>query len=226
MKLFENFLPVLTLAFSLVGQEPVKTFESTMINRDKPFGSQVALSYSGSVKSSGMNQLIGIVVDIDTTVGVRYEVVMGSNSHIAIFYKFSDPHQTVLYNFNTHKSKVIKPDGPADSDPNVDVIGTETVNAYSCTHLQHGGGTDEVSDYWMTPKLPGFSKLVNTLKKIDINLPAQAFSGTIFNWGGLVKWTVHFIDKQNGQTVDLELHLRDANTNVRLPAKWFDVPSK
>ena len=67
---------------------------------------------------------------------------------------------------------------------------TETVNNYPCTHLQHGGGTNEVSDYWMSPNVPGFSKLVNTLKTISPNLPALAFSGTVFNWGGLVKWTV------------------------------------
>ena len=73
---------------------------------------------------------------------------------------------------------------------NVEVIGNETVNSYLCTHLQHGEGTDEVSDYWMSPNVPGFSKLVNTLKTISPGLPALAFSGTIFNWGGLVKWTV------------------------------------
>jgi len=224
MKLFENFLPVLTIAFCLMRQEPAKTLESNIINCDKPLGSQVALSYSGSIKSSRINELIGIAVQIDTTIGVRYEVVMGSNSHIGIFYKFSSPYQTVVYNFNTHKSEVIKPNGSADSDPNVDVIGTENVNSYSCTHLQHGGGTNEVSDYWMTKELPGFSKLVNTLKAINTNLPAQAFNGTIFNWGGLVKWTVHDVDKQSGQTIDLELHLREANTHVKLPAKIFDVP--
>jgi len=226
MKPFMNLLLFMPIVLGSVGHKPVETKESRIINRDKPFGSRVALSYSGSVTSSGMKELIGIVVDIDTTIGVRYEVVMGSNSHVAIFYKFSVPYQTVLYNFNTHKATVIKSSASADADANVDVIGAETIDSFSCTHLQHGAGTDEVSDYWMTPQLPGFSKLVNTLRTINTNLPAQAFNGTIFNWGGLVKWTVHFVDKQNGQTVDLELHLRDANTHVRFVSKWFDVPSK
>src|SRR6476659_8285469 len=163
MKLFGNFFPLLAIVFGLAGNGSVDTFGSSSINRDKPFGSQVELQYSGCVNSNEWQGFIVIAFYIDTTIGVRYEVVMGSNSHVAIFYKFSVPYQTVLYNFNTHKSSVIKASGSADSDPNVDVIGTETVNTYSCTHLQHGAGTDEMSDYWMSPKLPGFAKLVNTL---------------------------------------------------------------
>jgi hypothetical protein len=76
----------------------------------------------------------------------------------------------------------------------------------------------------MSPNVPGFSKLVNTLKTISPGLPALAFSGTIFNWGGLVKWTENFVAQ--GQTMHMELHLQEANTDIILPSKTFDVPSK
>jgi len=228
MKLFQCFSPVLAIAFSLARHEPTEPFESRIINLVKPFGSQITLSYEGTMTSNAKQGLIGIKVYIDTTIGVRYEVsttMTGPYSHVAIFYKFSKPDQTVLYNFVTRKSFVNRGSGSPDS-ANVEVVGTETMNSYSCTHLQHGGGTNEVSNYWMSTKLPGFSKLVNTLKKINPDLPALAFNGTIFNWGGLVKWTVHSVDKESGQTVDLELHLQEADTNVTLSAKTFDVPSK
>ena len=100
-----------------------------------------------------------------------------------------------LYNFITHKSTVNKNDGSPDSDPKVAVIGNETIDNYPCTHLQHGG-TDEVSDYWMSPKVPGVSKLLNTLKTMNPDLPALAFSGAIYKWGGLVKWTSNFVDQR------------------------------
>lgn len=228
-KPFKNLLLVLAI---VLGSSPARPFEAVgigTINGNNPFAGQIELTYEGTVTSNQTKGLLGIKVYIDTTIGVRYEVsntITGSYSHVAIFYKFSKPDQTIVYNFITGKSFVNKASGPKDSDPNVDVVGNETVNTYSCTHLQHGGGTSEVSDYWMTPQLPGFSKLVNTLKKINPDMTAMAFSGTIFNWGGLVKWTVHFVDKQSGQTVNLELHLTEANTHVRLSAKTFDVPSK
>jgi len=220
MKHFKISLLVLAIALSSSRPKLAETSGTGMIS-----GRQITLSYQGSLTSSEGNGLIGIVVYIDTTIGVRYEMTNGF-SHIAIFYKFSIPYQTVFYNFNTHKSEVIKANGSTDSDPNVDVIGTENVSSYSCTHLQHGGGTNEVSDYWMSPNIPGFSKLVNALKRINPGMPALAFSGTIFNWGGLVKWKVYDVDKQSGQTINLELHLSNANTKVNLPAQTWDVPTK
>jgi hypothetical protein len=189
-------------------------------------GSQALLEYTGSL--SGMYAFnIGIQVAIDTTIGVRYEVTFENGtsvmSHVAIFYKFSSPYQTVLYNFRTHKSTVNKNGGSSDPDANVDIIGNATVDNYLCTHLQHGAGTDQVSDYWMSPNVPGFSKLINTLKTISPDLPALAFSGTIFNWGGLVKWTENFVAK--GQTMHMELNLLEANTDITLPSSTFDLPS-
>ena len=181
-------------------------------------GNQAQLEYIGTV-SNGYS--LGVQVAIDTTIGVRYEFTMQNGvtvlDHVAIFYKFSDPHRSVLYNFLNHKSHVIQYGGISDSDPNVEVVGKENIDSFPCTHLQHGGGTDEISDYWMSPTLPGFSKLVSALKAIN---EALAFSGTIFNWGGLVKWTI------TSKTINMELHLIEANTDVELPASIFNVPSK
>src|SRR4030095_5723025 len=228
MKIFKTCLPLLAIALSSLSPRPSEISGSRVVNGNTPFGSQVILSYVGSMSATGMaEQPIGIMVYIDTTIGVRYEVSInraGPDSHVGIFYKFSKPYQTVVYNFNTHKSFVNKGNGSSDSDPNLDVIGKETVNGYVCTHLQNGGGTKRVTDYWMSTKLPGFSKLVNTLKTINPDLPGMAFNGTIFNWGGLVKWRANAAEEKG--TVSLELNLREANTDVTLSAKTFDVPSK
>ena len=180
-------------------------------------GNQALLEYIGTV-SNGVS--LGVQVSIDTSIGVRYEVTWQNGaaviSHVAIFYKFSNPYQSVLYNFVTHKSHVIQYGGSSDSNPDVDVVGKETIDSFPCTHLQHGGGTDEVSNYWMSPTVPGFSKLVNALKAIN---SAFSFSGTIFNWGGLVRWTII------SNTGNMELHLIEANTDVTLQPKTFEVPT-
>jgi hypothetical protein len=228
MKRLKNFLLLLPLVLSSMNLRPSETLGNRIVHNNKDSGKQALLEYTGSVSGSMVAYNIGIQVAIDTTIGVRYEVTFERGtavmSHVAIFYKFSSPYQSVLYNFLTHKSMVNKGGGSTDSDANVDVIGNETVNTYLCTHLQHGGGTHHVSDYWMSPNVPGFSKLINTLKTISPNLPALAFSGTIFNWGGLVKWTENSVDE--GQTMHMELHLREANTDIILSSKTFDVPSK
>jgi len=227
MKPLKNFLAVLPIVLGSASMRPTEMSGNRIAHSNKDYGNQALIAYVGSV--TGMYAFsIGITVYMDTTIGVRYEVTFEKGtavtSHVAIFYKFSSPFQSITYNFLTHKSTVNKNGGSPDSDPNVDVIGNETVDNYLCTHLQHGGGTDEVSDYWMSPNVPGFSKLVNTLKTISPGLPALAFSGTIFNWGGLVKWTENFVAQ--GQTMHMELTLQEANTDIVLPSKTFDVPSK
>ena len=77
----------------------------------------------------------------------------------------------------------------------------------------------------MSPRVPGVSMLLNTLKTMNPNLPALVFSGAIYKWGGLVRMTSSFVDPK-GQTMSMELHLREANTDITLPSKTFDVPSK
>jgi len=219
-KPLKNFLLVFATVLSSSHPKSSETSGTRIIG-----GKQITLAYQGSITTSEGNGLIGVVVYIDTTIGVRYEMTNGI-SHIAIFYKFSVPYQTVLYNFNTHKSEVVKANGSKDSGQELDLIGTENVSGYSCTHLQHGGGTNEVWDYWMSPNIPGFSKLVNALKRINPGMPALAFNGTIFNSGGLVRWKIYSVDKQSGETINLELHLTSANTKVHLPATTWEVPAK
>ena len=227
MNRFKNLLLVLPILLGSASMEPSEMSGNRIVHNNKDSGKQALLEYTGSV--SGMVAYnIGIQVAIDTTIGVRYEVTFERGtavmSHVALFYKFSSPYQSVLYNFLTHKS-IVKNGGSPDSDANVDVIGNETVDTYLCTHLQHGGGTHDVDDYWMSPNVPGFSKLINTLKTISPGLPALAFSGTVFNWGGLVKMTKNAVE-QNGETMNAELHLQEANTDITLPSSTFDVPSK
>jgi hypothetical protein len=227
MKPLKFFLLLLPIVLGSASLGPSETLGNRIAHSNKVYGNQALLEYVGNLSGMfGFN--IGIQVAIDTTIGVRYEVTFEKGtavtSHIAIFYKFSSPFQSITYNFLTHKSTVNKNGGSPDSDPNVEVIGNATVGNYLCTHLQHGGGTNEVSDYWMSPNVPGFSKLVNTLKTISPDLPALAFSGTIFNWGGLVKWTENFVAE--GESMHMELHLKEANTDIRLPSKTFEVPSQ
>jgi len=198
-----------------------------IVHNNKDSGKQALLEYVGSVTGK-FGYVIGIQVMIDTSVGIRYElnikreVVIG---HVAIFYKFSSPFQTITYNFITHESTVNKSGGAPNSDPKVVVLGNETLDTFMCTHLQHGAGANAVTDYWMSPKVPGVSMLLNTLKTMNPNLPALVFSGAIFKWGGLVRMTSNFVDPK-GQTMSMELHLQEANTDIILPSKVFDVPSK
>ena len=126
MKPLKNFLLLLPIVFGSTSLRPSETLGNKIVHNNKSNGKQALLAYIGSV--SGMYAMsIGIQVAIDTTIGVRYEVTFEKGtavmSHVAIFYKFSNPYQTVLYNFLTHKSTVNKNGGSQDSDANVEVIG-------------------------------------------------------------------------------------------------------
>ena len=223
MKSFKNFLMLLLIVLSSATLKPSKV-PGNRINYNKRLAARVVLDYNGSV--TGVKSMsIGIEVTIDTLVGVRYEVKLSGaiSSHTALFYKFSNPHQTIFYNFMTHKSFVNKDNGSPDSDANVDVIGKETVGGYACTHLQHGAGTNEITDYWMSSRIPGFLELINSLKTISAGLPAMAFNGTIFHWGGLVKMKIIDSDPKMGQ-MTMDLHLANARINTPLPLNTFDVP--
>ena len=138
-----------------------------------------------------INLDIGVTVYIDTTIGFRYEVafVKGTRvlSHVALFYRFLNPNQSVLYDFRTHQSTLNNSGGVSPGyDTKVYVVGNDGVNGtlvnasragFACTHLRQT--VDKaVSDYWMSPRVPGFSKIVNTLKPINTRLPALAFAMT------------------------------------------------
>src|SRR6185295_14587637 len=150
MKRFKIFLLLFPIVLGSADVKPPRILDKRTHNNDR-LAARVVLDYSGKVTGQ-YNMGIGIEVTIDTLVGVRYEVTMTGaiNSHMALFYKFTNPKQTIFYNFITHKSYVNKESNSPDSDPNVAVIGTEAIGAYSCTRLQHGAGTHEISDYWMS----------------------------------------------------------------------------
>jgi len=222
---FKNFLVSLPIILSSAAPKLSKVADSGGIHSSKNLAARVVLNYKGSV-TGAYSMVMGIEVTIDTLVGVRYEVTLTGaiNSHMALFYKFSNPKQTIFYNFITHKSYVNKESGSPDSDPNVAVIGTEAIGAYSCTHLQHGAGTHEISDYWMSSQIPGFSELMNALKNINANLPGMAFNGTIFRWGGLVKMKIVGMEEKGNLTMNL--HLDNAKINIPLRSDTFEVPSQ
>jgi hypothetical protein len=226
---FKNFLLLLPIFLSSVEPKSSKVPDNGAVRISKSLAARVVLDYNGSV-TGAESMWMRIEVTIDTLVGVRYEVKLTRGgsvfSHVALFYKFSNPQQAIFYNFITHKSTVSKDKGSPDSDANVDVVGKETVSAYACTHLQHGAGTNEITDYWMSQQRHGFLELTNSLKTISAGLPAMAFNGTIFHWGGLVKMKIIDTDPKTGKTLNMDLHLANARINIPLPLNTFEVPSK
>lgn len=201
--------------------------------------SQAQFSYVGNVNEAGGGGKaiylgLGVSVAIDTTIGLRYELFAGDNMvHTATYYKFSNPTQAVMYSYKTHKSSIIYYTNVTDSDPGVEVVGKDYQHVGSkysdsllCTHLQHGAGTNEVTNYWMSPYLPGFSQLANTLNHISPLLASRAFSGNVFRWGGLVRWTIDYLNPKTGETFNMELHLEYVNPNPMLQPSTFEVPTK
>jgi hypothetical protein len=76
----------------------------------------------------------------------------------------------------------------------------------------------------MSTQVPGFGELTGALEAISAGLPAMAFNGTIFKWGGLVKMKI--VDTDPKATLNMDLHLQNAKINIPLPLNTFDVPSK
>ena len=187
----------------------------------------ILLVYTGSM-SGAVNIEIGIHLEIDSSVGVRYEVVFerGSNvlSHIAVFYKYSDPNETIYYNFLTHQSHANKCCGSASDGSNVTVVGQDVIGSYSCTHLQGvTSSANDAEDYWVSPKVPGYTRLVNILNNLGVS--EMAFNGTIFQWGGLVKLKHRFTDPKSGKYQNADINLSEVNSTMNFPATDFDVPS-
>lgn len=225
MKQFKFLLLLLSIAFYSAGKGVLKG----KMKNDLPKGNGVLLVYTGSLNSPMMNMNISVGIEIDSSIGVRYDAVFlrGSNvlSHMAIFYKFSKPKRSVYYNYLTHKSEVLSNSGETGGDPQVTVIGNEVMRSYSCTHLQYKDD-DETDDYWMSKQVPGFLKLMNVLKNISPDLPGLAINGTVFQWGGVVKFTHKSVNGTTGQTVNVSLQLTEVNSTMNFPASDFDVPSK
>ncbi len=229
MKQFKILLLLLSIALYSAGQGVPKQPKHTKIGMKK--GNGVLLVYTGGTTSGPVNMSTGIHIEIDSLVGVKYEVVYerGSSvtSHVAIFYKFSKPDQCVYYNYLTHKSKILITGGKTGGDMQVTVVGKEVIDSFSCTHLQHKG-ENAAEDYWMSKQVPGYLKLINILKSINSDLPGMAINGTILQWGGLVKMksTFHGETKKQKLTGSGSLQLMEANPDMNFPSSDFDVPSK
>ena len=204
---------------------PGKPYDnSALLPKHASFSKTALLAYIGSIKGPTANFTIGVHVIMDSTIGLRYDIAfeVGQKvlSHIAFFYKFSNPYQMVYYNYLNHKTEVIK-GGGSGNDPDLVVVGTEKIDSFSCTHL-YVGNKHESHHYWMSTSIPGFCQLANKLYSIDPGLELMAINQTIFNWGGLVRVKTSSTD--NGQTTTLELNLAEANTNLVFKPSEFEVP--
>lgn len=187
-------------------------------------GNGVLLVYTGNINGT-LSVNIGIHVEIDSSVGVRYDVVFekGSNvmSHVALFYKFSDPLKTVIYNFVTHKSTVNTCCGSSGGGSNLKIVGNDLIDSFSCTHLQGVNNSVEGEEnYWVSTQVPGYLKLLKILNNISPGLQQMFVNGNIFQWGGLVKLS----HTSNGQEY-ANVRLVEANSTMTFPTGDFDVPS-
>ena len=187
----------------------------------------VKLVYGGIMHGAGIDVNVGINVEMDTSIGIRYEVKydLGVKSHTAFYYKFSNPHQVIRYDFNKHNAEVIKEGGSA-KEPVVSVVGKDVIKNYSCTHLNHQNDDGNATqDYWMSPAVPGFAQVAHVLNGIDPSLKQMIINQTIFNWGGLVELHMKAVEK-GGQTVTFNLYLSSAQSGIPINLADFDPPSK
>jgi hypothetical protein len=187
-------------------------------------GYGILLVYAGTMKGA-INLNINMHVEIDSSVGVRYELAFdrGGNvmAHTALFYKFSDPQETILYNFLTHESTNNYCCGSSDDASNVKVVGNDIVDSLPCTHLQGINNSESgAEDYWVSTAVPGYSKLLTILNSVSPGLQQMVISGTIFEYGGLVKMTQNVHNRESA-----EVHLMEADSTMTFPATDFDVPS-
>jgi hypothetical protein len=188
-------------------------------------GRTVLLEYTGSLSSIYANFTIGAQLSLDTSIGFRYDITFEKGdkvlSHDAVFYKFSNPHQTIFYNYLNHK-KEVNQEKPGDPNNNVTVVGKEIIDSFSCTHLQHQSSQGS-EDYWMSKSVPGFSQLSQVLNHLDAGLMAS-LNETIFNWGGLVR--IRMVDTAPGAQTTMVLNLIEAETDVLFQRNTFEVPTK
>ncbi|HEY1871977.1 MAG TPA: hypothetical protein VGG71_13025, partial [Chitinophagaceae bacterium] len=168
MKQIKVVLVLLLVALSSASQGIPKQPPKVRIKT----GNGVRLEYVGALTGM-MSMNIGIQVEIDSTIGFRYEVTFERGTsvlgHTAIFYKFSAPDQTIIYNFLNHEVSVNKESNENSKNFDVAVLGNATIDSLICTHLQHTYDKG-ASDYWMSPNLPGFSQLTNAVNKISSGL--------------------------------------------------------
>jgi len=219
----KNFF-LLIVPLTLCSMHPIN---SNTHRKHAPDGTKdyptAVLKYSGTIEGYA-NVNVGIRVVLDTSIGLRYEVTYSGpvTSHVAIFYKFDKPYQTIFYNYLKHTSKVIKKEGSAN-EPDVSIIGKETISNYACTHLQHSN-ENETQDYWMSTSVPGFKQVSNVLNRIDASLKIMVINQSIFNWGGLVKLKMKAVEK-GGQSTTFTLNLVSAQAGIPVNLAEFEVPT-
>lgn len=215
MKQLKFFFLLLPLSFGIGHKVP-----DEILKRAKDNG--VLLVYSGTIEAMD----IAIHLEIDSLVGVRYDVVLekGNNvlSHVALFYRFSDPQKTVLYNFGTHQSITNNCCGTTGGDAKWVPVGTGGVDNYNCTHVQNVHyNQNQAEDYWVSTDVPGYSLLLKILNNISPAYKEMFIDSQIFKWGGLVKMTI----ASGGQMI-AGINLSEANPAMHFPATDFNVPSK
>lgn len=204
------------------------------------------LKYTGSIKGSfagddvtyqdyNVNLDIGIELIFDSSIGLRGDFtfvtsINGKNvmTHNALFYKFSKPYQTIFYSYNNRTTEVTQQAGVdpnPGNDENLKWVGTANIDSFSCIILNHKTGKTGEENYWMSTSVPGFKQLCQILKSIDPSLMSP-ITGTVFNYGGLVRMTMNETT-QNGQATAV-LNLTEAQTDLkfRLRPSDFEVPTK
>ena len=184
----------------------------------------VSLKYGGLMHSPEADVNVGIAVEVDTSIGIRYEVTfdLGMSSHIALFYKFSNPHQLIHYNYLTHKTSVIKTGGSSKKEDLLEV-GTDVIKNYSCTHLHHEN-ENETQDYWMSHSVPGIAQIARGLNNIDPSFKIMAIDETLFKYGGLVQLKMKSV-MNKGQVATFNLYLNSAQAGIPINLADFDPPS-
>lgn len=224
MKPFNNLL-LLPFAFYMTTFLGNKHGSHSTAAKHATSSKKVSLVYVGS-RTGKVNIDLGIRIEMDTSIGMRYDVTVKQGtavlSHVGFFYKFSTPHQSIMYNYATHTATTNDWGGYNARDQKLAAIGKEQIDNYSCTQLQQEN-THTVTDYWMSQTLPGFSQFANILSKLDPGMKAMPINGTIFDWGGLVRMKGVFSTEKVTSTFTLTLE--EVNTDPDFPSKYFDVPS-
>jgi hypothetical protein len=217
----KSFLVIALLALCSAGSKT--HLEKRLPANRTANGKTVLLEYTGSLSSIYANFTIGAQLSLDTSIGFRYDITFQKGdkvlSHDAVFYKFSNPHQTIFYNYLNHK-KEVNQEKPGDPNTNVTVVGKETIDSFSCTHLRHHSGQGS-EDYWMSKSVPGFSQLSQVLNHLDAGLMAS-LNETIFNWGGLVR--IRMVDSAPSSQTTMVLNLIEAETGLEFQPSTFEVP--
>ena len=199
-------------------------------------GRGVLLAYSGSFVQEDIGKLeVGYHVEMVSDVGIRWDIVIEKGdmvmSHQAIFYKFSSPDQTILYDFIRKQSKINGSSSTNGGDDGITELGEVKIDSFTCTHLEYKSDSHskEVIDFFESWQVPGAEIFAKALANIDlpnpfgysINPPSTILS--VSKWGILVRMN---ITTSGNKGSELFLKLVEANPDIMLPLKDFEIPNK